>query len=348
VQCHATGRSDRHGVDPIPPVPTKFQVEGEFLYRWATARGATNAKAERICGLLNLWWMLRLPLPLHTHRQAGTPDYRWHRYLFRRHIQHILQWTTRREEYDPSGFGEELNRYIHVTLFSNLDEEHGKRDLGGGSTEGMEAAAAERVPTETGKTSPTIECCGTCTRSTGSSRDNGIINGAFGRSDGATSASPRRGRSSIATAVPAEFSDGRSWGRIRKSSGECREFRIGDPSDGRPGGAELGPCVRSSSAGGEPAATKGCESPYLIVHVGANESREWQAVRPLRVAHWKQSTIQSNVKGPSECGGESEGPKRRSSWDPPAKAASRIGALSSEVGRPSIHRARSTGPCEGN
>lgn len=58
-----------------------------------------------------------LPLPPRTQRKSGTPDWKWGRFLFRRHIQHVLKWTARREEGDPSGFGDWLNILIRERLF---------------------------------------------------------------------------------------------------------------------------------------------------------------------------------------------------------------------------------------
>lgn len=87
------------------------------MISWANLRGASNRQVAQIVALPGVESMRSLPLPPRTHRKAGTPDYLWLRFLFRRHIQHILHWTTRREESDPHGFGSEVNTLIRERFF---------------------------------------------------------------------------------------------------------------------------------------------------------------------------------------------------------------------------------------
>lgn len=101
----------------VPDAPPYLAAEGELLHNWAISRGASLKQAQRIVGLLNHQWMCRLPLPPWTYRKPDTPDHLWLRFLFRRHVQHILKWTRRRDEDDPEGFGAEVNTLIRVTLF---------------------------------------------------------------------------------------------------------------------------------------------------------------------------------------------------------------------------------------
>ena len=86
-----------------------------------------------------------LPLPPRTHRKVGTPDFKWGRFLFRRHIQHTLKWTARREEGDPSGFGEWLNSLIREKLFPEP-----KRVITDGEDEGSGEGKREAIPSTGG------------------------------------------------------------------------------------------------------------------------------------------------------------------------------------------------------
>ena len=101
----------------VPSAPSHLQSEANVLRTWLNLHGANQRQAECILGLLDVEYMLSIPLPPRTHRKPGTADYRWLRFLFRRHIQHILGWTTQCEESDPDGFGSDLNHIIRERLF---------------------------------------------------------------------------------------------------------------------------------------------------------------------------------------------------------------------------------------
>lgn len=101
----------------MPNAPADLQEEAQLLQIWATDRGATRRQALCILALLNVDWLCSIPLPPRTYRKAGSPEYLWLRYLFRRQVQHILKWTTRREEDDPTGFGLAVNTLIRERLF---------------------------------------------------------------------------------------------------------------------------------------------------------------------------------------------------------------------------------------
>lgn len=73
-----------------PPASKGLKDKAGVLRQWAKERGASDAKARKIVGLLTVRWMWDLPLPPHTHRLAVVFDVRWYRYLFRRHIKHVL------------------------------------------------------------------------------------------------------------------------------------------------------------------------------------------------------------------------------------------------------------------
>lgn len=80
-------------------------------------RGANSRQAQRIVALLNVDHLCSISRPPRTYRKPTTLDYLWRRFLFRRHVQHILNWTTRREESDPEGFGSNVNNIIQEILF---------------------------------------------------------------------------------------------------------------------------------------------------------------------------------------------------------------------------------------
>jgi hypothetical protein len=84
---------------------------------WCAARGASASQTRRILTLLDLQHFLSLPLPPRTHRLPGVPDWKWGRFLIRRHIQHILLWRERRGEGSANGFSDDLNWIIRRQLF---------------------------------------------------------------------------------------------------------------------------------------------------------------------------------------------------------------------------------------
>jgi hypothetical protein len=71
-------------------------------------------------------------------RRVGVTAAQWHRYLWRRHVQHILHWGERREEGDPNGFTHDINWLLPVVLFS--DQPNSQDD--GGNARGSTAGGA--------------------------------------------------------------------------------------------------------------------------------------------------------------------------------------------------------------
>jgi hypothetical protein len=128
----------------VPPASHHLEVEANILHTWAIQRGASRRQARRIVGLLNRKWMLKFPIPPQTWRTLGKPQFRWYCYLFRGHCKHILNWTYRRAESDPSKFGEDVNFLIWHTLFPNTEATHGEdegRSAGGGLATSAATAA---------------------------------------------------------------------------------------------------------------------------------------------------------------------------------------------------------------
>lgn len=126
----------------VPAASQYLAEEGMLLHTWAIERGANEGQARRIVSLLDLDLLRSLPLPPRTHRKPGTPDYLWGRFLFRRHIQAILKWTARREETDPTGFGEWLNGLIRNQLFQEPNTS------GNGEDEGRSKGGRETTLTQ--------------------------------------------------------------------------------------------------------------------------------------------------------------------------------------------------------
>lgn len=93
---------------------------------------------RRIVGLLNLQYMCGLKLPPRTYRKPGVAYFVWHRYLFKHHIQHILNWKERLEESDPRGFDEEVNSIIRNSLFPDLS------GMSNGKNEGRRQGVGKR------------------------------------------------------------------------------------------------------------------------------------------------------------------------------------------------------------
>lgn len=145
----------REGHNPraiAPPPPASLQVEAAILSDWAIARGATDCQRRRILALLDFPWLRNLPLPPRTRRLPGVPDHTWHRFLIRRHIQHILRWTSRRSEGDPDGFTV-VDDIIRGVLFP-APPQPPDVDAGGPSTTDRAAAGPryrpERAPPSAG------------------------------------------------------------------------------------------------------------------------------------------------------------------------------------------------------
>jgi hypothetical protein len=135
-----SGTAMAPAADPriVPPAPHHLEAEASMLHTWAIQRGVSESKARCIVGLLNKRWMLKLPLPPCTWRKPGEPEFCWYRYLFQRHCKHVLNWTNQRSEYDPSGFGEDVNSLIRDTLFPDPSNIYGE-DEGGSSGGGLKA-----------------------------------------------------------------------------------------------------------------------------------------------------------------------------------------------------------------
>jgi hypothetical protein len=100
-----------------PPSPPPLHEPITVLSEWCTEQKASHSQTRRILALLSLEHMLSLPLPPRTARSAEVADCHWHRFLFRRHLQSILRWTTRRAEGASDGFSGKLNWLIRSVLF---------------------------------------------------------------------------------------------------------------------------------------------------------------------------------------------------------------------------------------
>jgi hypothetical protein len=130
----------------VPATPTHLEAEGRVFHSWAIEQGATERKVERVVGFLNKHWMLQQLLPPNTWRKPGEPEFRWLRYLFRRHLQHILGWTYRREERDRKGFGDIVNEIIRHTLFPDpiaTEDAEAEGDGAGGGQQSPTTATGE-------------------------------------------------------------------------------------------------------------------------------------------------------------------------------------------------------------
>jgi hypothetical protein len=89
----------------VPPLAADMQIEGEILSSWLQQQRTTILQQSKVLGLMDIEWMRSFPLPPRTIQQEGAPEYKWLRFLFRRHVQHILNWTHRRSEGSEDGFG---------------------------------------------------------------------------------------------------------------------------------------------------------------------------------------------------------------------------------------------------
>lgn len=112
-----------------------------MLYNWAKDRGASQPQCDRIVGLLTVDWMCNLPLPPRTRRSVGVTDTHWHRFLFRRHVQHILGWTQRLPEGDPAGFSDVVNLLIRTRFYPEANPQRHGETSGGGEDQGSAAEA---------------------------------------------------------------------------------------------------------------------------------------------------------------------------------------------------------------
>lgn len=116
VALMASTRPLPSGFRPICRDPTTL------LKAWCASRHASLSQTTRIVALLDKKYLFSIPRPPRTTRRAGCPHWKWGRFLFRRHIQHILFWQERRPEGSADGFSDDLNWLIRVVLFPDPAE----------------------------------------------------------------------------------------------------------------------------------------------------------------------------------------------------------------------------------
>lgn len=105
---------------PSPPAPpTNLAAAAQVLSTWAAGRAASSTQILRILGCLDRAHLLELPLLPGMRINHSEPMPRILRYLFRKHVAHILHWTTRRVEGSEDGFTEEINAVIRTDIFPN-------------------------------------------------------------------------------------------------------------------------------------------------------------------------------------------------------------------------------------
>jgi hypothetical protein len=119
-----------------------------LIRAWCAGRRTSAGQERRIVALLSKDHLLSLPLPLRTRRRAGTTDAEWHRFLWRRHVQHILYWGERREEGNPNGFTHDINWLLRVLLFP---DEPGTGEHGDTASGGMSGGAEQGRGTDRGR-----------------------------------------------------------------------------------------------------------------------------------------------------------------------------------------------------
>jgi hypothetical protein len=276
----------------VPDPPCHLQREAQVLFNWARSRGGSLQQAKRIQGLLHHRWMCRLPPPPRTRRKAGTTDFAWHRYLFRRHCAHILGWSERLVENDPRGFGEEVNILIRDTLYPDRALVSNGRHEGSGEGRGI---ASSQFPISRDPTASS-EACGRrckCQLSTGRTcilidRDGQCARGECGEFCSRGPSSDARGSS---TQQRTECNGD------NPAAGVC--FRGGAPTFEPGGGASL----RASA----------------IIQVGGDipsgRTIIWN-VCPRVGKSTAESAKVATLEGSTESIGESQGPPRSSPWSP--------------------------------
>lgn len=108
------------------PLPSGFRHvcrdPTTLLRAWCASRHASLSQTTRIVALLDKEHLFSIPRPPRTSRRAGCPHWKWGRFLFRRHIQHILFWQERRPEGSADGFSDDLNWLIRVVFFPDPAE----------------------------------------------------------------------------------------------------------------------------------------------------------------------------------------------------------------------------------
>jgi hypothetical protein len=118
-----------------------------LLRAWCVDK-ASQTQSERILALLDFQTFVEFPLPPRTWRRAGVTDTTWYRYLWPRHVQHILYWREHKEEGDPTGFSEEVNWLLRSVLYPDLAVElpqhgdHARSCEGGGAESSREMSPA--------------------------------------------------------------------------------------------------------------------------------------------------------------------------------------------------------------
>lgn len=112
--CYDNGVMDAELPRTFYP-PTNDPIS--LFIEWCGEQKASHSQTQRIVALLSLEYMLSLLLSPRTARSIGIADFIWHRFLFRRHLQNILRWTTRRPEGASDGFSEKLNWLIRCVFF---------------------------------------------------------------------------------------------------------------------------------------------------------------------------------------------------------------------------------------
>lgn len=227
---------------------------------WAFRCGATSRQVLRILALLNLEWMCVIPLPPRTYRKPGTLEHQWNRYLFRRHIQHILHWTTRREESDPEGFGVEVNKVIRERLFPEpAILEHGevavRSEEARGESSGGQNEAPSRSDTDDWKRG---DCARTWRHGRHHSTSPALSSGVAGTDVVASG--------TAGGAAPS----GRNW----------RGSPVSKPRES----TDTAPESRNPS-----------------LHLGTNNTSEWQGIRFFCLAPGRDATDIPNVEGSAQC-----------------------------------------------
>lgn len=252
---------------PKAAAPSRVQVDAEILQNWAILRGASARQAERIVALLSVEFMCALPLPPRTYRKPGIASHLWLRYLFRRHVQAILKWTTRREETDPTGFGSEVNSLIRERLFP---EPATHRD---GATAIRCEEPCDATSTGGGVGVSGFPARGSTAGDCGDGAQHGHIPAITNSRGGSASTDHSRSESATGTRTAA-------FGARHGDGSPLRQSRGPDITDTVSWDASL--------------------------HLGAHQPSEGESVRTICPAHWPDTTIISDVAGSTEYDRESE------------------------------------------
>lgn len=264
-----------------------LQEAAQVLQDWATLRGASSRQTQRILALLNVDWMRSIPLPPRTYRKVGTPDHLWHRFLFRRHVQHILKWTTRRGESDPTGFGAEVNTLIRERLFTEPKIEDD------GSTAVTCSVTCSGASSERRQINTTSPVRGLPDRS-GRHISGGELGDSHGRRQLHQSCGGIADRGYLDASAehhpPTELSSSRPRAVGDARCGCCIRDGSSDGQSGAPDDATADPRQSSNKSG------------RAFLHLGKDEPGEWKVIGLVRATHWSDATIVTNVtKSPEHC-----------------------------------------------